>query len=249
MAIFESTIGELGSIGLMGGGMLLGVLGLVIASVRGTTKNKDMWALGFSTLAILISLAIPNAIFASGIFIMGAIALTMAFTPIIQGEKGRGVDDANIFVIAVIAGLINILLMVSFNAYASSLTWQDNLDGVRNDIASILGTEVNSFENGIPQNGLCKPNDQECTNSWISGAFNPLIFDVFASVLAIGDAIGSVIKLAGMTVLAPFVIGFAIKNIVASPIVALLLSIYIALWNFIIVYKTITFITNRRGQK
>ena len=111
----------------------------------------------------------------------------MAFTPLIQNERGKKIEDSNIFIIAIIAGLINLTLLVSLGAYQVSLDWQGNLDDVRNDVSSILGTEVSSFQNGVPSTGLCKPNEQDCSTSWLSGAFNPLIFDVFASVITIGD--------------------------------------------------------------
>lgn len=241
--VYDAIGTMLMNIGMFGGGITFGVLGLILGAVRGMTKNSEMWAIGFSALAWLIAMMIPNVPWAITIFTAGAIGITLAFMPIL-----KKMEDTNIFTIAIISAIINLLIVFGSGAMAYSLDWQTNMDSVQTDIATTLGVETANFESTSPQHGLCRPDDPNCQTGAIAGAFNNLIFDVFASVLAIGDYISKAIKLAGLVVFAPFVLTNVIKPMITNTIIFYLVAIMVSMWNLAIVYKIIAFVLNKRGM-
>jgi hypothetical protein len=231
------------NIGMFGGSLAFAIAGIIFGITRGMTKNNEMWAITFSAFAWLIALMIPNVPWAIGIFVMGAIGITISFMPLL-----KKMGDTNIFTMAIISVIINLLLVFGSGAFTYSLDWNSNIGGIQDDIAELLGEETTALDSNAPSNGLCRPDDSTCSSGALAGAFNPLIFDVFASVLTIGDYISKAIKFAGMVIFAPFVIGSIIKPMISNIIIFYLIAILISIWNLSILYKVIAFILNKRGM-
>lgn len=237
------------NIGLFGGGIALAIAGLIIGATRGMTKNSDLWAITFSAFAFLISMIIPNTPWALTIWLLGGIGLMVSFLPLL--EK---LNDSNIFTIAIIFMLTNIILVISLNAYNESFGWQDNIEEIQSDLATMMGDEYNAVNSGVPDHGLCTPEQQnngECDAKAEKGSFNPLIFDVFASILAMGDYIAKAIKLGGMAVLGPFIVASILspKLLIVNPIIYWLMTFFAFMIEVAILYKVIAFILNKRGMK
>lgn len=241
--VYDSIGTLMTNVGLFGGGMLFGILGLIMAITRGMTKNSEKWAITFALFAWIIALAIPNTVWAVGVFAAGSVALIFALMPIMTK-----MEDVNIFVIAVIALCLNLIMVIGAGGFQESLYWMDNLGEAQQDIAELLGTSNSAFDGAVPEHGLCRPDDPSCSSSAIAGAFNPLIYDVFASVLTIGDYIAKAIKLAGAAVFAPFVISAYIRTHITNFVVWFLISVLMVLFNFAIIYKVIAFVLNKRGM-
>lgn len=244
--IYDSIGTLLTNIGLFGGGMAFGILGLIFGIARGMTKNHDMWALIFSAFAWTMALIAPNTLFAGTIFVAGAIGITLAYTPLIKQAT-----ESNIFLVAIIAALINVSMLIGVGAFGESLNWGTNIDEVQTDIITILGQETTAISQETPAHGLCTPSQERagtCTPSAIGGTFNPLIFDVFASILTIGDYIGKAIKFAGMAVFAPFIISGLLAGMVTNGFIGYMIGLYATFWNLVVLYNIIKFILNKRGM-
>lgn len=239
------------NISLFTGGMAFGILGLVLAISRSMTKNNDHWGLIFSSFAWIIALIIPQIWYSALIFGFGAFGLTLAFMPII--EKA---GDNNIFMLAIIAGVLNALLLFGTGAYDVSLAWQDNFDSSLSDISSITGTQFNNIGEGLPEYDVCAPNEvnsngEPCKSDVVSGTFNQNLFVPFASVLTIGTYIGKAVAFIGMTALAPVVITttLASDGYFTNTIIILLMGFLVSLWQMAIFYKLVLFILNKRGAR
>lgn len=226
--------------------MAFGILGLLFGITRGMTKDKDMWALIFSSFAWLIALIVPNTIFAATIFLAGAIGITLAYMPVI-----KELAESNIFIVAAIALIVNISLLFGAGIFYQSVGWGTNLDNAR---AGIMNVTYNvSSESGdiMVEHGLCARGSTvrgECNPTPLEGVFNSVVFDVFASILAIGTYITKAITLAGMAVLAPIIIAQTFSTLIANTFVGYLIAIYIVFWNLAIIYNIIKFILNKRGM-
>lgn len=232
------------NLGLFGGGIGLAIAGLIMGSVRGMTKNSDMWAIGFSAFAWLIALMIPNVPWAITIFLMGAIGITFAFMPTL-----RKIGDTNIFVLASISILVNLLLMFGSSAYDVSLNWNNDFELIQSDISSFLGAEVGNVDSSLPSNGLCRPGQTNCDSSILNNTFlDTLLYDVFASILAIGLYLAKAMIFFGMVVTAPYAMAYTIQNRVTNSIILYLIMTIPLIWNMAILYKVFAFMFNKRGM-
>ncbi len=192
------------NIGMFGGGLAFGILGLILGATRGMSKNSEVWAITFSAFAWLIAMMIPNVPWAITIFLCGSVGIILSFLPVL-----KKMGDTNIFIIGIISLIINLLLVFGSGSFTDSLGWTTNIDNIQVDIAHTLGISTTAMGTNVPDHGLCRPDvpKSECEETVSSGGiWDSLLFDVFASIMAIGDYIFKAIKLAGMAVLAPFVI-------------------------------------------
>lgn len=252
MTFAVESVGQLIlNISLFTGGMAFGILALVLAISRSMTKNSNHWAITFSSFAWAIALIIPNVAYSSLIFGMGAFALTLAFMPIV--EKA---GDKNIFILAIIAGIMNVLMLFGTGAFDVSLAWQTNMASSMDDIEGIFGNHTNQLEQALPENKICQPNEVDadgnpCQSDVISGSFNENLFVPFASVLTIGTYIGKAVAFIGMTALAPIILTktLATETYFKNQIVLLLMGILINIWQMAIFYKLIAFVLNKRGMR
>lgn len=240
---YDSVGTLLTNIGMFGGGIAFGVLGLILGAVRGITKNSELWAITFSAIAWLIAMMIPTVTWALTIFIAGAVGISLSFMPIL-----KKMEDTNIFAIAIISMVINILLLFGSGAYKMSLGWEDNINGIQDDIGSLLGAQATSAQAITPTHGLCRPDDPTCTTETTASSFLDSVFDPILSALAVVTYIGKAMNLAGSAVLAPFVIAKTILSKIGNTIIYYLIAIMVTFWNFAIIYKTIAFILSKRGM-
>jgi len=239
------------NISLYGAGMAFGIIGLILAISRSITKKQNHWALTFSAFAWAIALIIPNVWFSGLIFGFGAFALSLSFMPIIE-ETG----DKNIFILATIAVIMNLLLMIGTGAYTASMNWQDNYQTSLTDIQSITGTQTTTLSEGLPETHICQPNELNadgtpCESDVISGTFNENLFVPFASVLTIGQYIGKAVAFIGMTAIAPIILANTLQNqaYFNNIIIVYLMGFVVILWQFAIFYKLVAFILDKRGMR
>ena len=239
------------NIGLFGMGMAFGVLGLILAISRSVTKNSDHWAITFSAFAWAIALIIPQVWWSAFIFGMGAFALSLAFMPIV-----RKMGDSNIFTIAVIAIVLNMLILIGSGAYSTSFAWQDNYDSSLTDIERIVGIQGGKINQSIPESELCQPNELNpdgtpCEPDVISGSFNENLFMPYASVLTIGNYLGKAAAFMGMAILAPAVLttNLASEEYFKNIFILMLMGFMVSAWQLAIFYKTIMFVINKYGVR
>lgn len=252
MVFVVESVGQLIlNISLFTGGMGFAILALVLAISRGMTKNSKHWALIFASFSWAIALVIPQVWYSALIFGFGSFALSLAFMPIIE-QAG----DKNIFVLAIIAGILNLILLVGVGAYDVSLAWQDNYDSSLTAIEDSLGLEIENMGNAVPEHQLCKPNEldengEPCQSDVVSGSFNENLFVPFASVLTIGTYIGKAVAFIGMTALAPIVLTNTLANgqYFTNTIILYLMGFMINIWQMAIFYKLIAFILDKRGMR
>lgn len=252
MAFAVESVGQLIlNIGLFTGGMAFGILAIVLAISRSMTKNRNHWAIIFSMFAWTIALIIPQVWYSALIFGFGAFALSLAFMPIVEKT-----GDKNIFILAIIAGVLNLLLLLGTGAYDVSLAWQDNYDDSLTTIENVLNVEITNLGNGVPEYEVCSPNSldangEPCESDVTSGTFNENLFVPFASVLTIGQYIGKAVAFIGMTTLAPIVLSSTLISggYFTNVIIVYLMGFMIAIWQMAIFYKLIAFVLDKRGMR
>lgn len=252
MAYALEAVGQMiMNVGLFSLGMALAIVGLILGITRSGTKNKDHWALAFASFSWAIALVIPNVWFSSFIFGTGAFALSLAFMPIL-----RDLGDRNIATMAIIAGILNLLLLSGTGAYNLSLNWQNNMDSSLTDINNILGTQKTELDGSVPEYKLCRPNElnpdgTECTPDSTSGNFVENLFVPFASILTIGTYLGKFIAFVGMVMLAPLVLTNSLANqgYFQNVIILFLMGLVVSLWQIAIFYKLVRFIFGNYGMK
>lgn len=246
MAIYTS-IGELIlNVSLFGLGAGFGILGLLFGISRGMTKNADAWPIIFSAFAWLFALMVPSAIWASMIFLAGAIGITFAFTPFF-----KKVNSSNILIVAFIALMMNAIMLIGFGAYQSALSWDDSYTAAQETLPGVFQLAETSSSADIPDVGLCAPADQaagRCQDVAKSFSFSAIAFDPIVSFFALPIFLGKLLVLAAMAVLVPLLLSLKIKAMVANPFIGVLIGLYIVAWNFIILYNFIMMLINNRGK-
>lgn len=250
--VYESIVQMIAGVSIFGLGMTLGILGILFGVMRGMSKNADVWAITFSAFAWAFALAIPNPWWASSIFLAGAIGITTAFMPIM-----KELQQSSIFGLAIVAAIMNIILLVGLGAYDESITWGDNFAESQTDIENLFNVGGGALTNQTPGHGLCSPNDAGlpagedniCDTEALQGSYNPLYFDPIAGVITMGKYVGKGIKFAGMAVLAPIIISQDLKTLANNTLVIILIGIYANVWNLVILWQVIRFMLNRRGER
>lgn len=243
--MYEAVIDLFANIGLLGIGLLFGVAGMIMGAVRGMTKNQDMWAIGFGMLAWTIAILIPNTIWAGSIFLMGTVGIMLSFMPLINKT-----EDSNIFALAVLFIILNIIILLGSGAFLQSSQWQYNQDDVREDILNLFQSINSDYGDEIPTSGLCTTIQQQqgtCTPEVETENLDSSFFDVFTSMISIGVFISKGLALAVGVLYAPALIQTLFVN--GNPFIYGLMSIVIFLLDGIIVYKIVAFILNKRGMR
>lgn len=227
------------------GGSALGVIGLILAISRGMSKNNDVWAVTVASFSWAIALSLSSSVFAGIIFLLGAVALTISFNPLYKQLR-----ESNSLTLAILAIAVNLSLTVGFSTYSISaqFSWENNLAYVNTQILGQLGAASNNASALIDSNGLCV-NGGNCTSEAQSGSFISSYFDVFATILAIPTYIGKALHLAALVLFAPVAIT---QNITSSgqinPTIAILIGLYIIVWQIMILYKAISLVLKRQGN-
>lgn len=253
MVFAVESIGQLVlNISLFATGMGFAIVALVLAISRSMTKDNDYWALIFTAFAWCIALVIPNVWFAGIVFGFGAFALTLSFLPIINK-----IGDSNILILGILALVMNLMLLIGTGAFALSIDWENDYNKAYNDIYYTINSPLSVFENSTPETELCPPNQIDSNNvtcktdAIAQSSFEQSIFAPLASVFTMGTYANKGSQLFGATALAGLVINNKIKenNYFKNEIITFLIAIYITLWELVIFYKLVIYVTNRWGVK
>lgn len=234
------------SVSFFGMGVIFGVIGILATMTKSITKDQDVWALLFSSLAWLFALMIPEMFLSTTLFLIGCIGLFFAYTGLL-----KLLQSTNIFVIAIIAWGIYTVLLIGTGAYTTDLAWATSYEQTQSDIATVVAgiSPWGSTVDDISSHGLCNPilGSGLCENSIIKAVFNLGIFDYIASFFNILGYIGKAVKFAGMAVMAPFILRNVLITYVENTIIYNIMMLMYQLFNIVILYNIIKFVLAKRG--